>query len=192
MHPFIKNSLSVIWLIVLLFWVYGALKTKVTLKSEGKITQFLFYWLPLLITVYLLGPGEWFGHTWLRENFVPHNNAVGIPAIILCFLGGFICCWARITLGKNWSLSVTIKKQHHLIISGPYKYVRHPIYTGLLLLFLGNVFIVGDYRGILAYFIISVAFWCKLKKEEQWLTTVFKDDYINYCTHTKALIPRIL
>ncbi|MEO6304296.1 MAG: isoprenylcysteine carboxylmethyltransferase family protein, partial [Bacteroidia bacterium] len=75
---------------------------------------------------------------------------------------------------------------------GPYKYVRNPIYTGLLLLFSGNALIVGDWRGILAVLIVFVSFWRKLKLEEQWLNTHFGEAYTNYKKQTKALFPFIL
>lgn len=112
----------------------------------------------------LLGPGEWFGHSWLRENFVEHTNFVGIIGLVISVIGAIIACSSRYLLVKNWSLSVQKKENHQLIQDGIYKIVRHPIYTGLLLLFIGNAIIVGDYRAIIAVLIVFVSLWLKLKK----------------------------
>jgi protein-S-isoprenylcysteine O-methyltransferase Ste14 len=142
-----------------------------------------------MFATYLLGPGEWFGHTLLRENFVPHTDLVGIIGLIFCGVGVTIACWSRVQLGKNWSLSVQQKENHELISSGAYKIVRHPIYTGLLLMFFGTSIIVGDWRGLIAVAIITASFWVKLRKEEQWLIEVFGDEYVEYKNRTNALIP---
>ncbi len=141
---------------------------------------------------YYCWAGEWFGHTLIRENFVPHTNFIGIIGLVFCILGAIIACWSRYKLGRNWSLSVQKKENHELIHSGIYKIVRHPIYTGLLLLFIGNTIIVGDYRGIIAVLIVFISFWLKLTKEEKLLTENFGSQYIEYRKKTKALIPYIL
>jgi protein-S-isoprenylcysteine O-methyltransferase Ste14 len=103
-----------------------------------------------------------------------------------------IAFWSRILLGKNWSVSVQRKKHHELIKKGPYSLVRHPIYTGLLLMFLGNTIIESTWRGLIGFLILFVSFWFKLRKEEKWLTGIFGNDYLQYMTTTKALIPWIL
>ncbi len=84
------------------------------------------------------------------------------------------------------------KENHELIKSGPYSILRHPIYTGILLIFIGNTIIVGDYRGIIAVLIVFISFWFKLKKEEKWLIEIFGEDYHNYKKTTKAIIPYLL
>lgn len=107
-------------------------------------------------------------------------------------IGAIIACTSRYSLGKNWSLSVQRKENHQLIQTGIYKIVRHPIYTGLLLLFIGNAIIVGDYRAILAVLIVFISFWLKLKKEEKLLTETFGTEYKEYKNRTKSLIPYLL
>ena len=192
MSDYIKAGVRIAWLIVLLYWIISAFRSKKVKQEEALYLRFLQYWLPLIIAGLLLGPGEWFGHFFLRENFVPHNNLVGSIGLSICIAGAFICCWSRYTLGKNWSLAVQQKQDHELIQTGIYKTIRHPIYTGLLLLFTGNAIVVGDYRGILAVVIVFVSFWFKLRKEEKWLTAFFGNEYAEYKARTKALIPFLL
>jgi protein-S-isoprenylcysteine O-methyltransferase Ste14 len=192
MHPAIKIILKIIWTVLLLYWLISSFKVKQQVQSEPLFKRFLFYWLPLLIGIILLGPGEWYGHSLLREQFVPHSNLVGIIGDGLCMAGVFLACWSRYLLGKNWSVSVQLKQEHELIEKGPYAYVRHPIYTGLLLLYSGNALIVGDWRGILAVLIVFVSFWRKFRLEEEWLGRHFGDLYDAYKRRTKALLPWIL
>jgi protein-S-isoprenylcysteine O-methyltransferase Ste14 len=185
-------GLRIIWIVLATFWLISAKNNKQALFKESFISRFLQYWLPLIIAVLLLGPGKWFGHTLIRENFVEHTNLVGSIGLLISFIGLIIACWSRYLLGKNWSLSVQKKENHELIKSGFYKIVRHPIYTGILLIFIGNTIIVGDYRGFIAVAIVFISFWFKLKKEEKFLTEIFGNEYINYKKETKAILPYIL
>lgn len=187
-----KVALNFAWLVILVFWMFGAFQTKKTSKQEPFFKRILWYWFPLIIAGLLLGPGEWFGHTWLRENFIEHTDLVGIIGASIAWLGALLACWSRFVLGKNWSVSVQLKKNHELVKTGPYKIIRHPIYTALLLVFLGNTIIVGDYRGILAMLIVFLSFWRKLKLEEKWLKEYFGESYLNYKAESRALFPWVL
>lgn len=192
MSEYIKIGLKITWLIVLTYWFISGLKTKKVEHQEPFLKRFIQYWLPLIIAILLLGPGDWFGHSWLRENFIEHTNMVGTIGLSISLIGAIIACTSRYTLGKNWSLSVQRKENHQLMQDGIYKFVRHPIYTGLLLLFIGNAIIVGDYRAIIAVLIVFVSLWLKLKKEEKLLTEIFGTGYSEYKKKTKALIPYVL
>jgi len=87
---------------------------------------------------------------------------------------------------------VQLKQDHELIEAGPYRYVRHPIYSGLLLAFLGTALMIGEWRALLALAIIAASFWRKLQLEERWLGEYFGDAYTDYMRRVKALVPRIL
>ncbi|WP_243649212.1 methyltransferase family protein [Luteibacter rhizovicinus] len=150
------------------------------------------YWLPLVAAFLLLGPGEWFGHNLLREQFVPHSTFFESIGLCLCVAGAIVACWARHLLGENWSATVQLKDHHQLITRGPYKVVRHPIYSGLLLIFLGNAVLVGDWRGLLAVAIVFLSFWRKLQLEERWLNQHFGEAYREYVVRTHALVPGLI
>ena len=77
MSDYIGIGLKVTWLFVLTYWVLSGLSTKKVKYQETFFKRFIQYWLPLIIAVLLLGPGEWYGHSWLRENFIEHTNMVG-------------------------------------------------------------------------------------------------------------------
>ena len=192
MSEYIKTGLKVTWMIVGLFWLISGLIAKKGEAQETFLKRFILYWLPLIAAFYLLGPGDWFGRTWLREKFVEHTDLVGNIGLLFCIAGAVIAIWSRYLIGRNWSLSVQRKVEHELIQKGMYRIIRHPIYFGLLLLITGNGIIVGDYRAIIAVIIVFISFWFKLKKEERLLIEIFGDKYLNYKLRSKALIPFIL
>jgi protein-S-isoprenylcysteine O-methyltransferase Ste14 len=99
---------------------------------------------------------------------------------------------ARRYLGRNWSGIVTVKERHELITGGPYALVRHPIYTGLLLAFVGSAIARGEWRGVLAVALASWALWRKLRLEESWMREQFGETYEAYCRRVAALLPFIL
>ena len=78
--------------------------------------------------------------------------------LALVVLGLAFSVAARVWLGGNWSSMVTLKQDHELIRSGPYRWVRHPIYTGLLLAILGSAIALGEWRGLIALALVTVAF----------------------------------
>ncbi len=185
-------GLKLAWLSVILFWLWSARRVKPPERTESLPKRIVAYWLPLGVAILLLGPGEWFGHSLLREQFVAHTQLVYTIGLSLCIVGALLAIWSRHLLGRNWSGTVQLKKDHELINSGPYRLIRHPIYSGLLLLFLGNAVMVGDWRGLLAVAIVFISFWRKLKLEEKWLTQHFGDVYRAYQQRTKALVPAVL
>jgi protein-S-isoprenylcysteine O-methyltransferase Ste14 len=110
-------------------------------------------------------------------------------AALITTLGLLFTVWARIHLGRNWSGTVTIKRDHELIASGPYAIVRHPIYTGLIVAFIGSAMARGEWCSVLAVFIAWAALWRKLRLEERWMVERFGEQYIAYSRRVPALVP---
>lgn len=192
MPPFFEHALRITWLVLLGYWLWSARTAKKETQQESLWVRICVYWLPLLVAVLLLGPGPWFGHSLLREQFVPHSTVIYSIGLGLAFCGASLAIYSRFLLGQNWSATVQLKQDHELIARGPYRVVRHPIYTGLLLLFLGNAVMVGDWRGLVAVAIVFASFWRKLRLEESWLAGHFGQSYRDYQAQTKALVPALL
>ena len=100
------------------------------------------------------------------QRFVPIALWLASLGAALTFAGLAFAIWARFIIAGNWSSYVELKRDHELIVAGPYRYVRHPIYTGLLLAFAGSALAVGEWRGVLAVVIVAASFWRKLRLEE--------------------------
>jgi protein-S-isoprenylcysteine O-methyltransferase Ste14 len=158
-------------------------------REEPRILK---YWLPLAVAVWLIGPDRWFQGTGLGERMYPASLGVALLGALLAWAGVAFACWARYVLGRNWSSVVQVKQDHELIQRGPYRFVRHPIYTGLLLAFFGTGMAIGEWRGPICVAIVAVSFWFKLRLEERWMRDNFGAAYEQYMQRTKALIPGVL
>jgi len=180
------------WLVMLGYWAWSARGVKRAAAQESLVIRFFAYVLPLMVAGLLLGPGQWFGRSWLRGQILPHTTSVYAAGLALGMAGAALCIYSRALLGRNWSASVQLKHDHELIQRGPYRFVRHPIYMGFLLLFLGSAVMIGDWRGLLSVAIVFVSFWRKLKLEEKWLGQHFGPAYQAYRQRTRALIPAVL
>jgi protein-S-isoprenylcysteine O-methyltransferase Ste14 len=93
-----------------------------------------------------------------------------------------------VTLGGNWSAKVTLKENHELIQRGPYRLVRHPIYSGLLLMIFGTAILVGKVGAFIVLVMCFGGFWVKLRQEEALLSKHLSG-YSDYMRRTKALVP---
>lgn len=129
---------------------------------------------------------------YLGEELWPQTLEVGIVADAVTVIGMAIALWARRALGSNWSASVVFKENHKLIENGPYKYVRHPMYTGILTMFLGAAIFVG-LAGAFAVFVIgSAGLLLKAHQEENLMAKHFPKEYPKYKARTKMIIPFLI
>ncbi len=106
-------------------------------------------------------------------------------------LGGYLFCWwARVHLGRLWSGTVTLKPDHRVVDTGPYRLVRHPIYTGLILSALATAAEKGTVLGFAGVALIVVGFWLKARLEEGFLRKELGPKaYDSYAARTPMLIP---
>jgi protein-S-isoprenylcysteine O-methyltransferase Ste14 len=177
------------WIIFLGIWFAAAPWTKST-AERASWRQQLSYRLPLALTFALLLTS--FGIPILQLRIVPSTPAIHILAGALCVIGLFVAVWARATLGANWSSDVTFKQDHELIMEGPYRFVRHPIYTGLTLMLLGSALASGRLGPIVGLAFGFLSIWVKLRLEEALMMRHFPSDYSGYKANSKALLPFIL
>src|SRR4029077_6803193 len=149
----------------MIVWLLAALFTKRTVYHEGS-TRRLRYIIPILFGWYLVLRGYRLGPP-LDVHIIPHPDATVVVAAFLCLCGLRFCLWARAVLGRNWSGTVTLKEDHELIVRGPYRLVRHPIYTGLIVMIIATVIQRGHIAGIVGLVFVFVSLWIKLGEEEQ-------------------------
>ena len=171
-------------------WLVAAFWTKRSVYHESRWRR-LGYVIPLLLGSYLVFKGHRLSDP-LDLRVIPHVDALAWIGVVLCIAGLAFCIWARFTLGRNWSGVVTLKGGHELITRGPYALVRHPIYTGLLTMFVATVIVLGHVAGIIAMPLVFVSIWIKLRYEEKLMLQKFPDEYAAYQRRVKRLIPFIL
>lgn len=178
------------WIIVFGYWIFSSFSIKRTIKVySGKWQRFAFWSLIFAIAIlsYTGTLSKFTGPVLWQNTFV-----TGIIADSVTLIGLIIMLWARKTLGANWSGHITLKENHELIENGPYAFVRHPIYSGLLLLALGPIILHGHLYGLLAFIIFFGGVWFRTQQEEKLLTDTFPQNYPVYKKRTKRLIPLIL
>ncbi len=180
-----------IWLAWLLYWVIAAFSVKRARRRESFASR-LSHGIPLFVAI-LLVSSSWFAGPVLSTRFLPGTPLLFWIGTALLVAGMLFAVAARLHLGGNWSGSVTLKQDHTLTRSGPYRFVRHPIYTGLLLAFFGScVLALGEWRGVLAMALMTAAFLRKIQIEERFMREQFGDQYERYRQEVAALIPWLL
>jgi len=190
MNAIYSALIPALWALWVVYWLAAARGGKPTRRRESAWSR-LSHIGPLAVAIALYFPPSR-GGGWLFEEFLPRSIAsfwIG-TAILAAGLGFSV--WARVRLGGNWSGTVTLKQDHELIQSGPYRYVRHPIYTGILTGFSGTAIALGEWRGLIAIVLVALAFLRKITIEERWMQEVFGDRYAQYRRRVRALIPFIL
>ncbi len=178
------------WLSWAGYWWLLSRNVKASARRETVLSR-LLHVVPLLLAFLLL----WLPSVplaWLNVRFIARGEWEFWLGAALVAVGLLFTVWARRHLGRNWSGIVTVKQDHELVASGPYALVRHPIYTGLLIAFVGSALARGEWRGVLAVSIALWALWRKLRLEERWMREQFGERYRAYSRRVAALIPYLL
>jgi protein-S-isoprenylcysteine O-methyltransferase Ste14 len=110
---------------------------------------------------------------------------------VLALAGITLALWARLHLGRNWSDKVVLKVDHELIRSGPYAYLRHPIYSGVLLGVAGTAIVVGEWRGVIAFCMLLVNYSIKARREEKILSVQFGEAFELHKRDAGFLLPKL-
>lgn len=178
-----------LWIVFMVLWLIWALRTKPTQTREGVssrlsyiVLTFAAFWAMFSSDM----PQDWMRTRLFAANLWTEWLGIGITAAGLAF-----AVWARAYLGTNWSGAVTVKVGHELVRSGPYRWVRHPIYAGMILAMLGTALERRQVRGLIAVVLLYAGFKIKSKIEEQAMAATFGSQYAEYASTTGAIIPRL-
>jgi protein-S-isoprenylcysteine O-methyltransferase Ste14 len=177
-----------LWLAFIIYWSGAAKNAAATSSSESltsrQVHQLLMY--GALLIALLPVPG-------LRRRWLPVSPWIHVSiGLAIQVSSALLAIWARKHLGRNWSGAITKKVDHQLIRTGPYRVLRHPIYSAMLGMFLGTAVVSGELHGLVGWLIISLAYWRKVRLEEQHLRNTFGVDYDDYRKKSWALIPGLL
>ena len=174
-----------LWDALLVVWValWFGMKRAKQLESPLEMTQ---HALPVALGFWLLFENSWKG---LNLRLLPEIPAIPTLGLLLTAAGVGISIWARLTLGTNWSGVVTLKKGHELIRKGLYRWIRHPIYTGILVAMIGTAMIKGHLRGWIGLLVVWAAFYFKARREEKLLRQEFGSSFEEHSQSTGMFFP---
>jgi protein-S-isoprenylcysteine O-methyltransferase Ste14 len=187
------------WDIWAVTWIVAALWANRTVKRPGLGSEFLYRIVTLAGFVLLLAfaikvhdghyslvalPGV------LGTQYWQVPPAVGWAMVAVASLGFVFAWWARIYLGKLWSGRITRKEDHHVVDTGPYALVRHPIYTGIFIGAIASTVVMGNLHAILGTALLIIGYWMKARLEERFLSQELgADNYAAYRRRVPMLIP---
>ena len=183
-----RQWIDALWLLFGVYWLVSALKRKKT-KHRETVLQRVGYTLPLALVFYLLYQHQPH-YGWLDNRFFPAGPFGEWLGVFLTAAGIGVAFWARWHLGTNWSGVVTLKEGHELIRTGPYRSIRHPIYTGILLALFGTAIAFGVVRGLFAVAVVWLSFYIKARREESFLRQEFGPGFAEHEQRTGMFLPR--
>ncbi len=175
---------AAIWASFSILWEVAARNTSRDQSAESSSARTLHVLMVnvALLLIFVPVPG-------LTQRFVPASAALSIVGLTLQFAGLFFAVWARLHLGRNWSGRISIKVDHELIRTGPYRLIRHPIYTGFLGMFAASVLVSGEVHAVVGLALGTFAYIRKLRLEEENLAAVFGAEWTEYRASSWALVP---
>ena len=179
MHA-LKLAIGVAWLAFWIYWLASAATSKESVRGgwRTRLTG------ASVVGVFLIAGV-------IRGGLVVHNVILGAIGAVLFACGIGLAVWARLHLGRNWGMPMTQRAEPELITSGPYRFVRHPIYSGLLIAMLGTA-LVNNLLGLIVVAVLIAYFYYCGTVEERNLGATFPTAYPEYRSRTKMLIPFLL
>jgi len=187
------NIAWILWGVWYAYWIVSARKRiRSTEQSQAKRESMSGR---LVYTVLMIGGFAlliWhFPQPALAKQLWPSAGAWLAAGLVVEIAGLAFAIWARHTLGTNWTGRITTGGSQELIMRGPYRIVRHPIYTGFLFAVLGTAIVIGRVRGFVGLAIFLVSILIKLRREEAALREHFGSAYEDYARRVSLLLPGI-
>jgi protein-S-isoprenylcysteine O-methyltransferase Ste14 len=180
MHT-LRIVISFAWIAFWLYWLASATTSKESISGG---------WRTRLTGVSAVGVFVIVGLLRGRDLEL-HNVILAVIGAVLFACGISLAVWARLHLGRNWGMPMTQRAEPELVTSGPYRFVRHPIYSGLLIATLGTA-LLNSLFGLIVVALLVVYFYYCGTVEERNLVTTFPKAYPEYKSRTKMLIPFLL
>jgi protein-S-isoprenylcysteine O-methyltransferase Ste14 len=182
MHPNpLKVAIGYAWIAFWIYWLVSASTSKESVKGgwRTRLTGVS------VIAVFLIAGVLRYG------SLAVHSMTLEVIGAVLFACGIALAIWARLHLGRNWGMPMSQRAEPELVTSGPYRFVRHPIYTGLLTAMLGTA-LVNNLLGLIVVAALVAYFYYSGMVEERNLASTFPETYPEYRSRTKMLIPFLL
>jgi len=188
MIPLDRNTVAItvalLWLIWAVYWTVNAFGNKRSVYKQSLKSRLLYLAAAIVVFTMIRNSGT------SRIPIFRETISTQIAGLAICAAGIALAIHARRILGSNWSGLITLKENHELIRSGPYRFVRHPIYSGFILAVAGTI-IATNPTALGLSILALVALGLKLKSlgEEKILIPQFPESYPQYKREVKSLIP---
>jgi len=182
-HRWLFGAAVMGWVLFSAYWEAAARNASAAQTSETRGSRSLHVLMTNVALLLIIAPLRALG------RFLPVSVIIMSAGLAVEAAGLFLAIWARRHLGRNWSGEITIKVQHELVRSGPYRWLRHPIYTGILAMYVGTALVTGEWLAVVGLAIMGFAYWRKIHLEEANLNVAFGGDYEAYRRETWALVP---
>ena len=179
--------LNALWIAFIVYWGVAARGAKRVARNDATMTSTLSLILVIAGAVLLFGQTI---HLGSLDHATGGSGARYAAGLVMTAAGLAFAFWARHVLGGNWSSGVVVKEGHTLIRTGPYRRIRHPIYTGLLLALAGTAIYFGEWRSWLGFALLLIGLWLKASREEAMMTGEFGEDYAVYRREAGMFVPR--
>jgi len=177
----LQSAIGIAWVAFWIYWLVSAVNAKASTGGMRRLPMTGLTALSVFVVVRVFRGG----------GLAVTSPVLGAIGTVLFVSGIGLAIWARIHLGSNWGMPMTQRIEPELITSGPYRFVRHPIYSGLLLGLIGTA-LATNYLGLIIAVILGAYFVYAATVEERNLMTSFPTAYPTYREHTKMLIPYLL
>lgn len=171
------------WVIFSLYWEYASKNVAAAKEAESSASRGVHVFLTNVALLMEMAPIRAVG------RFVPLSIPFMIAGLLIEAGGLALAILARRHLGRNWSGQISIKVDHELIRSGPYRKLRHPIYTGLLAMYAGAALVTGTWLALGGFAVAVFAYARKIRLEEKNLRVAFGAEYDAYRQESWALVP---
>ena len=173
-----------LWVAFSFYWSFAAGNKAADKDSEKKASSIFHQVVANIALLVLMFPIP--GLTVRLWPATPALRVIGF-AVQSAFMA--LAVWSRVHLGRNWSAAVRIAEGHQLVRSGPYRRLRHPIYTAVLGMYVGTLLAIGEWHCVVALVVITLAYVRKSRLEEQILRRTFGTEYETYRREAWSLVP---
>jgi len=183
-----EYAIYALWAAWVVSWIVAVAWSNRTEKRDAIWTELLFRVLFYagLILLFAFSPASGY---YARTQLWHFGEAMNWISVLLTAAGFLFTWWARIHLGRLWSDQVVKKAGHHVVDTGPYRFVRHPIYSGLILSAWATAIETGTSFALLGAAMVTLAFYIKARREERFLRAELDSAYDVYARKTAMLVP---
>ena len=175
-----------LWTLFVVVWLITSLRTKRNVRGKPWLYTIFRILIFVWVSFELSRPGNYSTEATIFGN--TDNPILPITGTVLCAIGIAFAFWARFHIGQNWGAPMSVKENPQLVTTGPYQFVRHPIYGGLIVAQMGTSLVYGKFCLVILVF-STVYFVISATTEEKNMTGLFPATYDEYRRHSKMFVP---